>query len=300
MIIDFRLRVFQMVARQLSFTAAARQLYISQPAVTRHINELEKNIQKPLFYRHGTHISLTREGELLLTYASKIIQLYEDFDTDKNALQDTISGQLRIGASTTVAQYILPAILAQFQKTFPEIQLHLQNANTLIIEQMVSEQKIDIGIIEGQALNPLLHYDSFIKDEIVLVTRSANPQLKSGFIAAGQLKTLPLVLREKGSGTLDVVLNVLNKNNIFEKELQAVIELGSTESVKKYLMYSDAFAFLSIHTIIPELASNQLRVIEIKNIEINRTFQFVSLHGQHSSLLSRFRQFCLLHHNQKT
>lgn len=298
MITDFRLKVFQTVAQQLSFTAAARALYISQPAVTRHINELEKNIQKPLFHRHGNRISLTKEGELLLTFIRKIMSLYEEFDTEIKALQNTLSGQLKVGASTTVAQYLLPAILAQFKKVHPQTQLFLQNANTREIEQRVSEQKIDIGIIEGQALNPLLHYEPFIKDEIVLVTRADNQKWRKGIIKVEKLKELPLVLREKGSGTLEVVLEALNENRISEKELHIAIELGSTESVKSYLMHSDAFAFLSIHTILKELTSNQLKVIELSDIDISRTFQFVSLHGQHSSILSRFKQFCLLHYNK--
>lgn len=298
MITDFRLKVFQTVASQLSFTAAARILYISQPAVTRHINELEKNIQKPLFHRHGNHISLTKEGELLMDYTRKIMMLYEEFDTEIKALQNNLSGQLRIGASTTVAQYILPAILARFKKAHPQTHLHLQNANTREIEQRVSDQTIDIGIIEGQALNPLLHYEPFIEDEIVLVTHTRNQSLKEGGIREEQLKNLPLVLRERGSGTLDVVLNTLRQKNISEKDLQVVIELGSTESVKKYLLYSDAFAFLSVHTIIQELSAGQLQIIDIAETEINRTFQFVSLHGQHSVVLSRFKQFCLLHYKQ--
>ncbi len=298
MITDFRLKVFQTVALQLSFTAAARILYISQPAVTRHINELEKNIQKPLFHRHGSSISLTKEGELLMAYTRKIMALYEDFDTEIKALQNNLSGQLRIGASTTVAQYVLPAILARFKKVHPQAHLHLQNANTREIEQRVSDQIIDIGIIEGQALNPLLHYEPFIKDEIVLVTHAGNKSVQDEVINKDELKRLPLVLRERGSGTLDVVLSALKKRSISERDLQVVIELGSTESVKNYLMYSDAFAFLSVHTIIPELSTGQLQVIEIAETEINRTFQFVSLHGQHNTVLSRFKQFCLSHYKQ--
>ncbi len=299
MIIDFRLKVFQTVAEHLSFTDAAGSLYISQPAVTKHINELEKSMQRPLFHRQGRQISLTKEGKLLLVYTKKIMRLYEQLDDAIKEMHHDISGQLHIGASTTLAQYILPAILAQFKHTYPQTGLHLLSENTRMIESYVLDQKIDLGIIEGQALNPLLHYDPFIKDEIVLVTRSENKDLKEENIKGIQLRKLPLVIREKGSGTRDVVLNNLKKIPLSEKDLQIEMELGSSESVKQYLSHSDAYAFISIHTILKELAANQFKIIEISDLDIHRTFQFVSLHGQHSNLHSRFKQFCLLHYNQR-
>ncbi len=297
MIIDFRLKVFQTAARQLSFTAAAEELYISQPAVTKHINELEKNIQKPLFNRHGRKLSLTKAGKLLLSYTNKILTLYEQLDDDIKEMNQAISGQVRIGASTTLAQYILPAILAQFKSTHPQTNLHLLNANTRTIESYVLEQKIDLGIIEGEAANPLLHYEPFVRDEIVLVTRMDNKYIKKETLTTKDLLKLPLVLREKGSGTLAVLLNALKTKGISEKDLQVEMELGSSESVKHYLMHSRAYAFISIHTIIPELTERKLKVVELEDLDIGRTLQFVTLHGQHSNLLSHFKKFCLSHYN---
>lgn len=123
MIIDFRLKVFQTVPQKLSFTRAAHELFISQPAVTKHINELEKTIGKPLFNRHGNNISLTTEGELLLTFANKILRLYNNLDGELNQLQDKVSGHLHLGASTTIAQYILPQILAKYRSAYPQTQI---------------------------------------------------------------------------------------------------------------------------------------------------------------------------------
>ena len=296
MIVDFRLKVFQTVAQELSFTAAARQLFISQPAVTRHINELEKAIEKPLFHRHGNRISLTREGQLLYAYGQQIMALYSRLDEALSSMQDTLSGQLNLGASTTIAQYILPVILAQFKQAHPGTLLQLQNANTRTIEQLVSDQKIDLGIIEGEALNPLLHYEPFTADEIVLVCRTDNGRIKKAFTDSAHLRKLPLVLREPGSGTRQVVLHALRQQGLSERDLKIEMELGSSESVKNYLMHADAFAFLSIHTIRAELAAGHLKVIDLTDLEITRTFHFVSLHGQYSPVLSRFKAFCQLHY----
>ncbi len=297
MIIDFRLQVFQTVALQLSFTKAAQLLFISQPSVTKHINELEKIVQRPLFNRHGRRISLTGEGELLLNYTNKIIDLYKRLNEEIDSLNRMVSGEFKIGASTTIAQYILPAMLARFKEAYPEVNLHLLNGNTREIETYVLEKKVALGIIEGRATNPLLHYDPFVEDEIVLVTRQENRRLKKDAISLKELKKLPLVIREKGSGTLAVMLNALAKKGISEKDLQIDMELGSTESVKNYLLHSDAFAFVSIHTVLTELTSHKLKVIELRNLDISRTFQFVSPHGEHSNMVARYKKFFLLHYN---
>jgi len=294
MIIDFRLKVFQTAAQRLSFTKAAHELYITQPAVTKHINELEKNIGRPLFNRHGNNISLTREGDLLLTFADKIIDLYHQMDEEINHIQQTVTGQLRIGASTTIAQYILPKILAKFKAAYSNTEITLLNDNTEHIESYVLDKKIDIGLIEGTARNPLLHYEPFIQDEIVLVTRTGNHKAKKAEIKSEQLKKLPLVIRETGSGTLDVIEKALAGNHIHRNDLHIEIALGSTGSVKNYLLHSDAFAFLSVHTVLEELAHNKLSVIEVADLDIRRTFRFVCLHGQHTDLISRFKKFCLM------
>lgn len=299
MIIDFRLKVFQTVAQRLSFTRTAHELFISQPAVTKHINELEKNTGKPLFNRHGNNISLTKEGELLLKYANNILGLYQSLEEELNKLQEAISGEIRIGASTTIAQYILPKILARFKSTYSEIKISLVNNNTRHIEEMVSNKKIDIGIIEGSALNPLLHYDLFFEDEIVLTTCTANHTLKGVEIISEKLKTIPLVVREQGSGTLEVIEKALAKKNIYREDLQIELALGSSESLKNYLLHSNAFAFLSMHAITEEMGQNKLKIIEIKDMDITRQFQFVCLHGQHAAILNRFKSFCLLHYNLK-
>lgn len=299
MIIDFRIKVFQTVAQRLSFTQAARELFISQPAVTKHINELEKNIGKPLFNRHGNNITLTMEGNLLLTFANKIIGLYNELDEALNKLKDTVSGHLRIGASTTAAQYILPKILAQFKSAYPQVQMTLLNDNSNHIETLVLDRKIDIGIIEGKALNPLLHYEPFIKDEIVLTTRTGNNRIKTPEAKAEQIKKIPLVVREAGSGTLEVIEKALLEKNIQPNELIIELALGSSESQKNYLLHSDAFAFLSIHAILDEMTQHKLKIIEITDMDITRSFHFVCIHGEHSGIISRFKSFCLLHYNLK-
>lgn len=299
MVFDFRLKVFYTVASKLSYTKAANELFITQPAVTKHIKELEMQLQTRLFNRNGSSISITPSGEILLRYAQQIFKLYSNLENELAEISDMTNGKLQIGASTTLAQYVLPRILAKFKKTYPSIDLRLINGNSAFIEQQIIAEKIDIALVEGVSHYPQINYESFVKDEIVLVVRTNNKFLQKNEIKAEQLVTIPLVLREQGSGTLDVIYKALLTAGIAPKDLRVEINLDSTESIKEYLMYADCAAFLSIHSIAKELQQNQLSSIAIKGIEIYRDFQFIKLHGHNQRLSNLFERFCLSHYNLK-
>ena len=299
MVFDFRLKVFYTVALKLSYTKAANELFISQPAVTKHINELEQQLQTRLFNRKGSSISITPSGEILFRYAQKIFKLYTQLENELVEISEVTNGSLKLGASTTVAQYVLPKMLALFKKSYPLIEINLINGNSDFIEQQIISEKIDLALVEGISHSPQINYESFAKDEIVLVVRSNNKFLQKNEIKAEQLLNIPLVLREQGSGTLDVIYNALTQAGISIKALKIEIHLDSTESIKEYLLYSDCAAFLSIHSITKELQQNQLSIIDIKGIELYREFQFIQLQGQNQKLAHLFKRFCLIHYNLK-
>ena len=299
MIFDFRLKVFHTVSQKLSFTKAANELFITQPAVTKHINELESQLQVMLFKRNGNSISLTPAGEILERYAIEIFRQYALLENELAVLQNQEIGSICIGASTTVAQYVLPSILARFKKTYPLIIFTFISGNSGFIEQLVINQKVDIALVEGNSHRPQISYEPFVNDEIVLVTRFANKLGQLASIAPQYLKTVPLVLREEGSGTLDVVLKALNIANLHAKDLCIEIKLDTTESIKEYLMHTDAAAFLSIHSIVKDLNQNRLTIIEVQDIEIFRSFQFIRLHGNSSKVMELFQRFCKTHYNLK-
>ena len=139
---DFRLKVFHSVATNLSFTKASKELFISQPAISKHIHELEVQYKTPLFDRVGSHIGLTHAGELLLSHTKQLLAAYRQMDFEMNLLTDNFAGELRLGASTTISQYVLPPVLASFIKKFPEIKVSLLNGNSRDIEQALREGKI--------------------------------------------------------------------------------------------------------------------------------------------------------------
>lgn len=297
MIFDFRLKVFFTVAERLSFTRAANELFITQPAVTKHIRELEQQLGVSLFKRKGNSIALTAAGQTLKLYANKILQTYKELEFDLSQANNTIKGQLRLGASTTVAQYVLPKILALLNRQHNGLQIDLVTANTDQIEKLLIDEKIDFGIVEGTSNKPQILYQPFIKDEIVLVTRSKNKLSAKKEIKPNTLKTVPLVIRESGSGTLDVIDAALKKVGLNRKALTVQIQLGSTESIKQYLYHSDCAAFLSIHSISKELDRNELSIIDVEGMSIYRTFQFINLRGNSSKTVNFFRKFCTSHYN---
>jgi len=299
MIFDFRLKVFYTVANRLSFTKAAAELFITQPAVTKHIKELEQQLNVQLFRRNGNSIVLTGAGKIMLQYAEKIFQTYTELETELAQLNNLEAGTVHIGASTTVAQTILPKILALFKKTYPAVNFTFIQANTDVITQLVLAEKVDIAIVEGAAHYPQIAYSPFVKDEIVLVTRANNQLSKKAEITPKQLLTIPLILREAGSGTLDVIYTALHNAGINPKELNIEIQLESSIAIKQYLLYSETATFLSIQSVVSELKYNELSIIDIKGLEIFRTFQFIQLHGKNSKLIELFKRFCLSTYNLK-
>lgn len=288
---DFRLKVYHTVAKRLNFTKAAEELYISQPAVTKHIHEIESYFKVKLFERNGTKIKLTPAGETLLQHTEQLFAIYQNLEFELNAFTQRHSGKLRIGASTTVAQYVLPPVLAAFHKKFNDIKVTLTIDNTEHIEQALQKKNIDLGIIEGQAKNKLFKYTEFVRDELVLVAGANNPLAKKDVIKPEELLKIPLLLREPGSGTLEVIAHALKPLGIKIAQLQNEMELGSTESMKLYLPNSNAMAFLSIHSILKEIKEKEFFVITIRGLKIERSFYFIQPHGESGSLPDLFMRF---------
>ena len=291
---DYRLKVFYTVANRLSFTKAANELNISQPAVTKHIKEIENQLNTKLFNRNGTTIQITESGKILMAYAEKIRNLSRDLDFDISQLNKEQKGKLKIGASTTIAHYILPEILAKFNSYYKDINIELIIRNSEDISTLLKNEKIDLGIVEGESQSSYFNYEIFKPDEIVLVCKADHPLVNKNF-KLKDLYTIDLVSREQGSGTQEFIRNQLKKKAIDLKQLNIVMNLGSSESIKNYLLHSEAMAFVSISTVVQELKNNQLSVIDIKNFSIDRNFHFITLKGEQSEVINLFLKF--INHN---
>jgi LysR family transcriptional regulator, transcriptional activator of the cysJI operon len=287
---DFRLKVFYTVALRLNFTKAATELYISQPAVSKHIQELEETYKTKLFERNGSKIALTPAGEILLKHTKNIFEIYREIDFDMSSFINERQGLLRLGASTTISQYIIPPVLARFHQKQKDIKVNLVNGNTEQIENALLNKEIEIGIVEGQSKNQSIKYISFLKDELVLVCNTKNPLAKQHQISLDDLKLIKFITRERGSGTLEVIDFALKQVDLKISDLQIEMQLGSTESIKSYLLNSDCFAFMSIHALDKELKNNELIVLDVENLSIERYFYIITLMGKSDSLSELFIQ----------
>lgn len=294
--LDFRLKVFYTVARRLSFTKAAEELFISQPAVTKHIHELEQQLGMALFERIGNRIKITRAGQVMLKHADDIFTSYRNLEYEINQLKHEQGGLLALGASTTIAQYFIPPLLAQFNQRYPEVAASLISGNTEQIEQALFDKSIQLGLIEGRSKNPVLKYVEIAKDEIALIGNvNYNYGDNNNPLSAADLKNIPLLMREHGSGTLEVITDELKRLKLKLTDLQIAMYMGSTESIKSYLHHAPCAAFLSLKAVQRELEAGEFKILPVKNFKLVRKFHFIYLQGQQDKLAQLFMRFSRQH-----
>ena len=274
-----RLRVFRIVAEELSFTRAAERLFLTQPAVTMQIKNLEEDLGLRLFDRTGQRIVLTPAGRILHDYAKRIAALCADAERDLAALKGETRGRLALGASTTIAQYLLPRLAGEFLAAFPAIQLSIISGNTSDVVAALADGRIGIGLIEGPPGRADVKCESFVEDEIVLVVPPAHEFAAAGAIEPGALKLASIILREHGSGTRQVVEEALKRARLDTRRLRVALELDSTESIKSAIAAGLGVGFVSRWALGKETALGLLRTVPVKGLRIRRHFQFVYLQG---------------------
>ena len=281
---DFRLKVFIAAARTLSFTRAAEQLYISQPAVSKHVGELESRYKVQLFTRRGSHLELTDAGRTMLEAAGRLLDDYRRLEYEMSLCADQTGGELRLGASTTIAQYLLPPILAHFTARFPGVRVSMSSGNSAEVEQALGEHAVDLGLVESLSRRQGLHYTLFRPDELVLVARRET-------VTPEELPRIPLVLCESGSGTLEVIAAALAARGIRLSQFDVTMRLGSTEGIKAFVRNSDAMAIVSVISVVDELRSGALRIVDIEGLTLSRDFVFVHAEAEPARLARRFIDF---------
>lgn len=288
---EFKLLLFYKVASEGNFSKAAEELLISQPAVSKQIQSIETELGIKLLDRDKTGVSMTPGGKILFEHSVQILSQYAKLRNDLSLLTEQLSGELTIGASTTIAQYVLPPLLAQFQRANPSIKITLINENTETIEALLQKNKISLGIIEGLPKSSTLKYTLFKKDELVLLTHKSSKYSRMESCSLERLKQIDLVLREKGSGTLEVFENFLLQHKCNLKDFKVLIQLGSTESIKLFLKHTDAMGVISVHAMTESIANEEFRVIEIDEGRINRNFYFVHTKGTPDKLVKKFMSY---------
>jgi DNA-binding transcriptional LysR family regulator len=260
---DRRLQVFYTVAKQLSFTKAAEMLYMTQPAVTFQIKQLEEHFNTRLFERSHGRISLTPAGELVMGYADRILGLSAEMDARVGEMTGQVTGPLMIGASTTIAEYQLPKLLGEFKKRFPQVQARLTVANSETIESKVADHTLDVGLIESPSHHPNLSTHACCDDELVMICAPTHPLAAKRVVTPKQLAEQPYVSREQGSGTREVIDRYFRNNGINPDDLHIEMELGSREAIKGAVEAGLGIAILSSSTISKEVKLGDLVAVRL-------------------------------------
>lgn len=290
-----RHEIFIEVATQLNFSKAAEVLFISQPAISKHMKALESFYKTTLFERKGNAIQLTKGGQLLLARLKEAKKIQNELEFEMSTLNDHLKakGQLKLGASTTVALYIIPKILSAFHQKYPEVKISLLNRNTDTITKALTDHDIDIGIVEGKKKNSAILYQPFINDEVVAVCSAKSPIAKKRTITVQEIKNYPVVLREQGSGTLAALKYQLEKNGVKLSDLKVSVRLAGTEALKNFLREDNCLGFLPRGSVTKELRDGDLVAIKIEKFQIFRDFFFIQRHGTNNNEMNKaFIRFC--------
>jgi len=250
---DRRLQVFHTVARLLSFTKAAETLHMTQPAVTFQIRQLEEYFNTRLFDRTHNRISLTAAGERVFEYADKILSLYSEMENKVRELTGDVSGILIIGASTTIAEYMLPSLLGEFKIQNPGINIRLRISNSMGIVHMVEDNSVDVGIVESPITNKNLAVEVCWHDKLVCVFPPDHPLAKKPTIKIQDLQGLPFIVREEGSGTREFICEYLNRHDMQLHDLNVSLEVGNPEAVKSAVEAGLGVSIVSQATVVKEL-----------------------------------------------
>lgn len=300
---DRRLQVFYTVARLLSFTKAAEELHMTQPAVTFQVRQLEEQFNTRLFDRTHNRISLTEAGKKVYECGGRIFEIYAEMDNSVRQLTGDISGVLILGASTTIAEYMLPVLLGDFKAENPDVTVRLKVANTDGIVSQVENNAIDLGVVEAPVTNKNLVVEECSTDQLVVIVQPGHELANEPFVPLKRLADFPFICREEGSGTREVMLESMHVAGMEPNELKVSMELGSLEAIKGAVEAGMGISVISYATIQKELKLGTLVAIRTEP-PINRPFSFVHQKQKFrmramDELLSFARNYCKSYHSDE-
>lgn len=267
-IVNFnQLAIFHAVGEEQSVSRGAERLYISQPAASKQIAELERSMGLPLFERLPQGMRLTEAGALLLGYARRIFALAQESEEAVNELRGLERGRIVVGASLTIGVYLLPEVLGAFHSRYPKVQIQMEIMNSAQVQNRLADGSLDIGLIEGFLESGDLAADIVGWDEIVAVAGPRHPILSEGVVAVERFCREPLIFREAGSGTRSVVERALAQQSIV---VDPIMSLGSTEAIKRAVTAGIGVAFVSRLAIENELMAGHLALVSLAGFRLQR------------------------------
>jgi len=292
---DRRLKIFHTVARLLNFTKAAEELHMTQPAVTFQIRQLEEQFNTRLFDRTHNKVTLTDVGERMFLYAERILKMYAEMTHSITEMTGDVSGGVTLGASTTIAEYMLPLLIGEFKLKHPDVMISLKESNTDDIVTMVEDNVIDIGIVEGAVSNKNLVVEECKMDQLVVIMPNHHPLAKNDSVHVSDILSHPFISREHGSGTQETITKYVELNSD-HGILNICFELSSPEAIKGAVEAGMGLSIVSRATIIKELKLGTLTAVTLSP-SLERPFSFVRQRYKFKSraaeeLLGFAKEFC--------
>ncbi len=292
-----QLETFIAIAKYESFSKAAESLFLTQPTVSNHIANLEKELDTSLVNRSNRKIALTPSGKILYDYAKSMINLKKDATLELSKFQGKMIGHIEIASSTIPEQYLLPDILYGFHQTYKEITYNLIHFDSKEVVEGILKGDIDFGFVGAKSFHKQLEYLQLVEDEIVLVTPNTQPFASwPEEVSLSEALKHSYIFREEGSGSRKLVEEALEKQDLGINALKTVAYIENTESIKQCIRRGLGLSFLSKYAIADEIRYGLLKSFRIKEVSLFRHFYFVYHKNRTASPLDReFQEFIKAH-----
>jgi DNA-binding transcriptional LysR family regulator len=278
------IEIFCTVVELKSFSKAAQALRLSQPTISVHIKALEDEFSTKLLDRLGRTILPTQDGEILYRYAKEIVTLKENARRAMERVTGTVSGKLVIGASTIPGEYILPQLLAKFKKVYPDVFPALRIADSNDIYESVLRGEVDLAVIGKAVKDKNIITRKYLGDEIILAAPAA---YKASVLQKDDFRTVPLLIREKGSGSQSSIEEHLNRIGLTTDTLNIIAEIGSSQALIQAVKAGMGLAFTSRLSIRDEIERGTLKAVKLKGIMVHRNFYVITHRLRFNSLICR-------------
>ncbi|HWR90692.1 MAG TPA: selenium metabolism-associated LysR family transcriptional regulator [Dissulfurispiraceae bacterium] len=272
---DHKLKVFCTVAETKSFSKTSEIIHVTQPAVSLQIQALEEIYETKLFDRSSSFITLTQAGEILYQYAKEILSLYAQVEKDIGKITGLIKGSIKIGAGTTIGNYLLPQAIFDFKKKHPKIKINVTIGNTKVITDLVNLGVIDFGFVGEVTSRQKIKVEPFISDELIILVPLHHPWAKKKTVSILEITKEPFILREEGSGTRQIVEKYLASHGINPIDMHIPLIFGSTESIKGAVESGMGISIVSKWAARREAKCGSLRFLTPKEGRIVRDFSLI-------------------------
>jgi len=272
---DHKLRVFCTVAETKSFSKTSEIVHLTQPAVSLQVQALEEIYETKLFDRSSSTVSLTPSGEILYKYAKEILALYASAEKVMGEITNLVKGSISLGASSTIGNYLLPAVVTDFRKSHPKLKIHLLVGNTKRVIELLNSGNIDLGLVEGEVTRQKMVVEKLITDELLLIVPPNHPWAKKKEVAISEITKEPFILREGGSGTRQIIEKFFARHGISPNDMKISMVLGSTEAIKSAVENGLGISMLSRWAVRKEGKYGTLNLLRIKEEKMLREFSLV-------------------------